>query len=358
MDINKDITFATLWSSLRDPVLVLAEELAVLKVHAQPPAVCFRIHAGGIDIEKTEGGKRELLLSVAGHPRQATQEFLAALQPEGLEGDVAIEFAEDQAVNKEIMLPQQPDDVLNAIVRNKVEGLAPWPLAQCLWGMRARPMADDPRQLAVDVAVVSRTLMEGLAADLRAAGAEVRSVSVRLSDHQSIRIDHGGEDVRRIGREWAVKLAKAAAVLCLLVAGPGLFAIYRASSEASLLEENTAEIMQSIKGGGAGFGETPMLAAANRLRQQRLDHAPTVADLNELSSLLPDTVYLTALTLDGDKLEVKGQGSGVPGLIEILESSTRFKDVNFAAATELDANSNADAFSLSATLEPAQQATP
>lgn len=358
MALDQDITLDTLWSSLRDPVLVLAEEVALLKIKARTPGLTFRIHATGIDIEKTEGQARERLLSVNGPPRQAMQEFLAALLPEGLEGNVAIEFAQDQAVSKEIVLPQQPEDVLHAIVRNKVESLAPWPLAQCLWGMRARAIPDDARHVAVDVVVVSRTLMEGLGADLRAAGAEVRAVRVRLGDGESIRIDHGGEDVRRIGRDWAARLAKAAAVLCLLVLGPGLFAIYRASSEASLLEESNTEIMQSLRGGGGGAGATPLLAAANRLRQQRAQRAPAVAELNELSSLLPGTVYLTALTIDDDKLEVKGQGSGVPGLIEILESSPRFKDVNFSAATELDANSNADAFSLSATLEPAEAPAP
>lgn len=150
-----------------------------------------------------------------------------------------------------------------------------------------------------------------------------------------------------------MRWAKAAAAIAVLLSGLGLFWVYRTTSESARLEAETSALMASLKPNGVPAGETPLVTAANRIYQLRRDRLPAVAVVDEVSSLLPDTVHLVALTLDGDQLTVKGQGSGVPALIQILEASPDFQSVNFAAATELDQNSNADAFSLIATLEKA-----
>ena len=121
-------------------------------------------------------------------------------------------------------------------------------------------------------------------------------------------------DVRRMARLRAVRMAKIAAALAVVLAGVGLFWVYRTSAEASRLEEETAGLMSSLKPGGAPAGETPLVSAANKLYQARRERLSAAAMLNEVSAVLPSTVYLVGLTLDGDQLTIKGQGSGVPDI--------------------------------------------
>ncbi|MCA3561120.1 MAG: PilN domain-containing protein [Aestuariivirga sp.] len=351
-DSSITLSFASIWNGLRSPVLALAEELALRRASGEQPAVEIRVHAGGLEVLRHRGGAAEVLLSAAGRPQAALLDIIRQLA-RGLGSQAALSFAADQSVSQQIVLPQQPDAVLRAIVRNKVESLAPWPLAQCLHGMRASAIAGDPQHVRVDVAVVSRSLLEDLAATLRRAGVEVKAVSVQLPDGQPVAIDLGGDDVRREARAHAARLARTAAAVLALLTGLGLLWIYRTSSEATRLEAETASLMGSLKPGGTPAGETPQVSAANRLFQARQDRLSAVAVLNELSKLLPDNVHLLSLDLEGDQITIKGQGSGVPDLIQLLEASPEFEGVNFAAATELDQNSNADVFSLVATLAKA-----
>lgn len=339
------------WGSLSRPVMALAEELALRRAAGGRPALVLHVRGGGIDALRRDGPSQRLLFTVTGRPAQAVQ--LAVEQLAGQLGpDIALTLAEDQAVSQQIVLPLQPDDVLRAIVRNKVESLAPWPLAQCLWGMRVSPVADDPLHVAVDVAVVSRAMFETLSATLRAAGAEVKALFVTLADGGEVEIGLGSSDIRRAARALATRASWLAAAVIGLLLGAGLFSIYRIDAEAGRLEQESAAMVAALKpSGGALAGETPLVAAANRLRQQRAARPSAVAILDEVTRLLPDNVHLTFFGLSGDELVLKGQGSGVPELIGLLESSPGLQAVNFAAATELDQNSRTDSFSLSARLE-------
>ena len=338
-DLN--LSVAGIWKALTAPVIALVEEAALRRSSVERPALDLRVHAGGVEAVRVDGSRQEVLLAVAGRPQQALREIAPRLQP-GMGHGVTLSLAADQSISQRLVLPQQPDDVLRAIVRNKVEGLAPWPLALCLWGMRSESIPGDPQHTAVTVAVVSRALLDDLSATIRQAGAEVKALSVGLPDGGQVDIELGSGDVRREARDQAMRRARL-----------GLFSIYRTNSAASQMEEDTASLLSLLRPNGAFAGETPLIAAANRLQQERRDRLSAVNVLNELSKLLPDQVHLVSLELDGDQLTIKGQGSGVPGLIQILEASPDFQGVNFAAATELDQNSNSDAFSLIATLEKA-----
>lgn len=351
-DNQMNLSFSSLWQGLSAPVLALAEDMALRRAAVSQPPVLLSLRSGGIDVIRVSGGAREPLASAAGRPQQAMKEIVQRVAA-GLGPEVALGFAVDQSVSQQLVLPQQPDEVLRAIVRNKVESLAPWPLAQCLWGMRASPIAGDPQHVSVEVAVVSRALLDELSATLRQGGADVKALSVALPGGGEVEIALGAGDIRREARVSAARWAKAAAALAVLLVGLGLFWVYRTSAEAARLEDETSALMASLKPNGVPAGEPPLVSAANRVVQARRERLPAVAILEEVSKLLPDNVHLVSLALDGDQLTIKGQGNGVPGLIQVLEASPAFQSVNFAAATELDQNSNADAFSLIATLEKA-----
>jgi Tfp pilus assembly protein PilN len=98
-----------------------------------------------------------------------------------------------------------------------------------------------------------------------------------------------------------------------------------------------------------------MVEAANILHERRRQRLPAVAVMSELSEVLPQTVWLDSLSLDDVRIDLKGQGSDIPSLIDILEQSPVFMDVNFASATQFNVESNAEAFSIGATLEPAAE---
>ena len=66
---------------------------------------------------------------------------------------------------------------------------------------------------------------------------------------------------------------------------------------------------------------------------------------------MPDGTWLDSVNYAGDHLTINGRGVEIPRVIEILEKSDTFADVNFSAATQRDANLNADIFAISAAIQ-------
>ncbi len=319
------------------------------------PATTLRIRPSGVDVLREEAQRTELLLTASGRPQEAIANAVERLSRK-LEKDCAVEFASGLAVTNAMVLPAENQEILKAIIRNKVESIAPWPLAQSLYGYRIAPIAGDPAHVSVSVAVVSRALLEEIAVRLAAAGSTIKAAWVRLSDEETLAIGFGAEESARDAERRARRIGFGVAGIAAVVAGFGLFLVWQSSAELSADTAEMQRLMASLRQTDAGEGGSPLLAAANTLHERRRERLPAIAVLNELSGLLPQNVWLESVTLDDAKLEIKGEGAGIPPLIEILERSGAFRDVNFSAATQRNAEMTAEAFSIEATLEPAPAA--
>lgn len=341
-----------MWDGMKQAVSALVSEMATMDMLVAAPSTTLRVRPSGIDVLKTEAQRTELLFTATGRPLEALKAVVDRLRP-SLPADCALEFAPGLAVLNHMVLPAESHDILKAIVRNKVESIAPWPLNQSIFGLRISPIAGDPQHVAADVAVVSRTLLEDLAAALAAAGTAVKAARVRLEHEETLPIDFGAEERVREARQRARRFASGLAVIAALISVYGLFLVWQSYRELTNDQEKTAALIETLRNADAAKGGTPLLAAANSLHDQRRDRPPAVAVLDELSKVLPETVWLESLSLDGAGLELKGQGRDIPALIALLEGSPAFRDVNFAAATQLNEESKSDAFAIDATLEAA-----
>lgn len=337
-------------AGMKQAVSALVAEMATMDMLVAAPASVLRIRPSGVDVLKADGVRTELLLTMAGRPLEAVRSVISRLGPQ-LPRDCALEFAPGLAVSNRMVLPAESHDILKAIVRNKVESIAPWPLSQSIFGLRISPIAGDPAHVTADVAVVSRSLLEDLAAALASAGASVKAARVRLATDETLPIDFGAEEKVREAQKRARHFASGLAVIAALVAVYGLFLIWQSWAGLSRDRAQTAALMKSLRNADAAKGATPLLAAANSLRDRRRDRPPAIAMLDELSSILPQSVWLESVALDDAGLELKGQGGDIPALIAVLEGSGAFKDVNFAAATQLNEELKSNAFSIGARLE-------
>jgi general secretion pathway protein L len=346
-----------LWREARDAVPAFVAELAAQNVLSGPPATTLRIHEGGIDVLRRDAQQEHRVLTAAGRPQEAVEHVVGTAGVD-LGKDCALEIAPGLILTSRMILPAESDEILRAIVRNKVESIAPWPLGQALYGQRIEAVPGDAAHVAVDVGVVSRALLEDVAARLAAAGTAVNAASLRLPSGESLRIGFGGEEESRDAQRRALRLATVIAAALGALAVLGMMLVWQSSSRLSAAREETARLSASLRPDGAG-GAATLLEAANMLHEQRRLRLPAVAVMNELSEVLPQTVWLESLSLDEERIDLKGKGSGIPALIDVLEQSPFFMEVNFASATQFNAESNAEAFSIGATLEAvAEEASP
>lgn len=300
---------------------------------------------------RAKAGTRPLLgtvLNTAGIP---PADRLRALTRQA-RGETTLRLGAGKAVVSRITLPAAALEVLPAVVRNKVESLAPWPLAEALWGYCLAETAATG-QLAVDVGIVSRRTLDALVAALADAGLKVSHLEIGDAgggDAEIVPVDFLAENRNRRARRglW-LALALLTAVV-LGVAADGLYLAYTANEDLTAIQTRIDTLQQALHGKRVAGGG-PKLAAANQLFDRKRDSLPLVVLLDDLTRLVPDGTWLTALNFDGTRVTFSGHGSDSPKLIETLDKSPAFTDVNFAAATQRDPDGNGETFSISAALK-------
>jgi general secretion pathway protein L len=270
----------------------------------------------------------------------------------GLRKGVGLRIGGDRAVVKLILLPEGAHEVAQAVIRNKVESLAPWPLHEVLWGYREVPTSQSG-QISFEVGIISRKTVDGLLAPFRAAGVEIAhlDISEYPDELKGIDIDFHGSTRAKTARRVVATVMSAAALAALMAATFGSYLAVTTSLELTTAEQRIAELRQALAGGSGSSTADSKLAEANRLHARKSGNVPFVGMINELTKRVPDGTWLNSIDYGAEKVVISGRGVETTKVIESLESSEVFADVNFASATQRDAELNLDIFSISATVQ-------
>jgi general secretion pathway protein L len=335
-------SFRGLWRGAAAGVGALAGDIA--GPPARIPANCTIAAANGGSLAFFGGGKALAQVSLG--------EIAKAKRALGRRArkNLLLRMAGDKAVIKTITLPVAALDVLPAVVRNKVESLAPWPLPEAIWGHRVTgpPQAG---QVTVEVGIASRKVVETVVAGLRRAGLSPSYLDMAEAPNaaKGIPVDLLGQE--RVTRARQT-LAAAMSVIALIATGIGGYGLYRAFLTYQDMSETDARleaIKQSLKGGGA-IGDAK-LAEANAIYERKKNAPPLVRILSDLTTLIPDGTWLTEIGFADSVVTIAGRGPEPAKIVADLENSGTFKSANFAAATQHDAEAGAESFTISAAIE-------
>jgi general secretion pathway protein L len=187
-----------------------------------------------------------------------------------------------------------------------MERIAPWRAADALFSVRATPLDGDPTRLAIDVAIVPKRRIEPILTMIR----PLDPVRVRLSAKGT---DGGpvfdvtiGEDADRrlhkARRRTGFVLAGVSAGL--LAAAAGLWLGWSLLSDAiadldQAIAQRKAALMQARRLSDGGGPE----ASLKKLRAAQ-PYAARIVDT--LAATLPDSTFLTELTIAKDRLHIVG----------------------------------------------------
>lgn len=267
-------------------------------------------------------------------------------------GQTLLRAGSGRSIVTRVALPAATSDVLPQVVRNKVESLAPWPISEVLWGHR---LAGPPQggQLQVDVGIVARKTALALLGKVEATGLKIARFEIGHGNDVSdgIEIDIHGEERRQAMRDRVRMVMSVVIGAALLVGAGGGYLAYRTAAETADIERSINTIQQVLRNKDGTGDASQKLAQANVLHMRKRETRPALELLNTLSKLVPDGIWLSSLEIDRKTVTIAGRGNQVPGVIATLESSDTFSDVNFASATQREAEAATDSFSISATVE-------
>jgi general secretion pathway protein L len=299
----------------------------------------------------------ELVVAGSGADRVAVP--LGAKLPEAVlrkarGGFVVLELPPDRVVRRRLTLPAQARAFLAGIVQNQIERLSPWKLDQAAYGL-AVENAEAGASLGVTVLIASRTAMDAARQLAAQAGLVVDRIVARDPTDPALApvalwsrtADASVLELRR------ARLAAGAAVLAIVVGSLGVstWAVMSANAAAAKSEMLAARIKTLQRQAAAPAG-TGAAGGPERIWAWKQAAPSAVVLVEALSSALPETAYLSELTLQGTTLRLVGQATDAPALIQQLERSGQLTEVRFFAPTTRGADGTRFRFHIEAKVQP------
>jgi general secretion pathway protein L len=198
--------------------------------------------------------------------------------------------------------------------------------------------------------VVKREPVDALLADVKAAGLEPSFVDCWHGSPASALpvnfLETSSPQNTGLGRHFTVPRMLAALVL-LLIGSAFLLSLSKYGSALAELRAETAK-MRAQATAVRGVLERSDAAVADlaRLQDMKLKQVPAVAVLEELSRLLPDSVWLADLRIEGDIVDISGLAKSGAALPSLFVPSALFADAALTAPVTLDPREDKERFSL------------
>ena len=277
-------------------------------------------------------------------------------------GAAVLVLGEADALTYLDVLPGSAENDLGKIMAHKLDVLTPWSAEQGYAAQKVMARRRDG-SLEVLLAAAARPSLDRTLRQLKSLGVTPIGVDVAL-DREPGRT--AGVDLLRSGapsrphRGRLLLLLGLLAALMLGVAGWSGWQIYQRQLQLA----DQARLVGDLERQLADLPDLrtridAMRVEANFLAEDRRSRPSPLLVLEALSNLLPDSVWLSELTLDGRELGISGMADDAATLIPMVEAAPEFSQVRFHAPstrmTVRDADGSereVERFALRAAVEP------
>jgi general secretion pathway protein L len=289
-------------------------------------------------------------------PRGQALAALAEMAASRRLGTVGLRLPLSQCFERRVELPKAAREDLRRMLNFDLERATPFRLgdvytAHLLTGETGAKGKQRVRQL-----VVKREAVDALIVDVRAAGLEPAFVDCwHGSPASGLAIDFlEASGPPRSGLARYITAPRALAALVLLLAGlAGVLSVSRYEAALAEIRAETAKLRtQAAAVRKAVARSDAAVADLGRLQQMKLAQVPTVEVLEELSRVLPDSVWLANLHIEGDVLDVAGLATSGATLPSLFVKSALFVDASLTAPVTLDPREDKERFRLRIRIKP------
>jgi general secretion pathway protein L len=256
----------------------------------------------------------------------------------------------EYVITRRVELPQMSAAHMRQAVELQVDRMSPFKADAVRTAVRVAGRDNDKGTTNVDVAIVPLSRVRPIEQRLRAIGLTPAEVDVEGEGGTGQGFDlsepPSSEELRR-SRALNAGLAIAAVVVWALAvyawgeAGRGEIERWEGWIAALRPQaERSAVLRQQVEG---------MIAPIGRANSH--DPAETLNVLLELTRVLPDSVRLLDLRLEGDTVAISGLAENAPDVIGLLEKSSAFSDVRFASPVVRKSETGVERFEIAMRLE-------
>ncbi len=298
-------------------------------------------------------------------PVLSRAQALAALEELGASrrtGTVGLRLPFSQCFERRVELPKAGRDDLRRMLNFDLERATPFRLGDVYTACLPAGEAGAKGKQRVRQLVIKREAVDPLIADIKAAGLVPAFVDCwQTTPASGLPVNFlEASDSPRSGLARHVTAPRALAALVLLLAGlAGVLSLSRYEAALAEIRAGTATLRtQAAAVRDAMEKSGAAVADLARLQRLKLGQVPAVEILEELSRLLPDTVWLTDLRIEGDAVDIAGLAKSGAALPPLFVGSALFADATLTAPVTLDQREDKERFSLRIRIKPPAASQP
>src|SRR3990167_1708702 len=277
----------------------------------------------------------------------------------GTAAKVILLLPPQQVLRKVLSLPAATEAGLGNVLRFEMDRHTPFTGEQEYFGFRILERDRRHLRLQVELLVVLRWSLDELLQRFDSLGVHPALVTLDegagRGSGQSINLLPGGRQRSRGSRLRGNRRLQIAAGLAL-----GALAVFPRVQQQQRAERRAAEReapKAAAERAAAVRAELEQLEAGRRYLSEQQAHASEVLGmLKELTTLLPDTTWLSRFELSGERVRLEGESAEASALIGLLEQSKTLQNVSYASPITSNPRTQKDRFSLIAERRPAQEA--
>ena len=268
--------------------------------------------------------------------------------------EVTLVFRAEQVLRRELEWPLEALSGFTQALRYQLDRLLPVDKAAVRVGHRVLGRNPTNKTFRFELAAVPRHEVDTWLQAIGDSGLRVASVAFGIigSDARYPVWSEESPSTERSRRRvvWA-------AVATLVLVGLAIYLpVERKARVLELLDAEIADVRGGAESVRAQLDEQAarQQARAAVYRDFSTEHSRSVV-LESLAALLPDSAYLTYLTLSGRMLLIDGEAESTTTVVEQLEPSALFESVEFVAPVSRNAQTGMEKFTLKIWLSPKEE---
>jgi len=330
---------------------LLPERARRLFSRDEPSLVLAQLDSGFQVFEEAAGrGRPTAVRGGAVVPREEALMVLAGLAASAKGANVAIRLPLNLCFTRNVELPGAARKDLRQILNFDLERATPFKLRDVYTAHLVDGEADTRGKLQVRQFVAKREVVDPLIARLKEAGLDVAFVDC-WSDQPGLGLPINFLEASTPADSGAGRLVTLPRVLAglvlLLTVSALLLALSRYENALGEVQALTAQTRTQAAAVRLVVERSDAAVAdLGRLQQLKLKHIPAIEVLEEISRLLPDTVWLSDFRMEGETLDISGLAKSGAALPPLFERSAIFADASLTAPLTLDPREDKERFSL------------
>jgi general secretion pathway protein L len=295
--------------------------------------------------ERRSGVRRSKLTNLA--EGQEVWEVLPEIAQSRNTTEIRLRLPYSSCFARHVTLPEAVRHEAGRYLKLDLERSTPFRLKDVYWTYFVDAARSIGKTLTVCQLIVRRDAVETVLRDVRSSGLTVAGLDCwNEQGDDALPVNFIPQQVPNIDRS-ASQTSKILTALAAALTVSAVGIDYQLHQNALLsLKSQTGELQLKEARRPINFIQD-QINSIQRLKHQQI---PVVVALEKLTALLPDTVWLTNFSIEGNRISIAGEAQSAAPLISILENSENFANATFSSPVTREAKADRERFSIELSL--------